>query len=867
MPRPLPPLALLLVLACSEEARPPGEAARVTGPAGTGTGTTARPAPVLPSPAWLHPEGSIVLDAVDNPGFELVADATTSPPKYGAYWLGAFSPEEGDSHDLVEAVDDAFAGRRVLRLRPADGTVTQKLVADERWTHELELTLAVRLRGGAALRIELEDGHGERLEMRLDDELLAPGEHRTLRASRRGPWTHVTLAAGAVARQLDVALQPRLLLHLSAEGPDGASVEVDEVHAATRMPLIAEAKLAHALAELVKQTLEDWYTPREQGGLGLVDPKTGWITALTYDVETGETFGRPTALGLHSIHDLLLRWVEYTDAQGWDDESRHWSRRLERLVATLLTRHFDPDTQLPRTLRPDGTPLDDSPVTVGSYVDVLLDAAPLLREPALREGCLSQARRTADALVALQQAHDLGPDRPNALSLDQTTGRLEGETDNWYGAIPPKLTPKGEIDPPRRFNSSWAILTGRTFWYHLLRSPAAVARVWNVRPAPGDLEAVARALARFERPWDASRYDLENDTDDHYGYLMEDGLAIVRAAGRHVPRARALVQEATDYRLPRRAPDGEAAGAGESLWIQGVRLGSACAGDSPRAFAGVVGLLELPGELAPDPPAASMYRAAVRELAWNDFKGRQLTNGQFTESFFEDWEMVCICYRGTYQGDCRERPADWWHGDVGDIFGGPPAKAIEALAHGFAVADATHRPALRAAMATIRDVTEATLRREHGYLFGLDEAVARQYELPDKYVLGLQSRSLAGLGHVLSWMKLLPRLDLAAIPPTLELRREHGRPVLHGPPGHAVRVIGGAAPHHATRAGPDDRRLLALDPRDALVDVRVELDPVGRAFLGDALAPLAGRDARLQCIVTAPDGTVPLVSEAVSLED
>ena len=48
---------------------------------------------------------TIWINGIYNSGFEWVADSTTKPAKYGAYWLGAFLYEEGNPADLI--VEDA----------------------------------------------------------------------------------------------------------------------------------------------------------------------------------------------------------------------------------------------------------------------------------------------------------------------------------------------------------------------------------------------------------------------------------------------------------------------------------------------------------------------------------------------------------------------------------------------------------------------------------------------------------------------------------------------------------------------------------------------------------------------------------------
>ncbi|MFH2002367.1 MAG: hypothetical protein ABIK28_22030, partial [Planctomycetota bacterium] len=275
-------------------------------------------------------------------------------------------------------------------------------------------------------------------------------------------------------------------------------------------------------------------------------------------------------------------------------------------------------------------------------------------------------------------------------------------------------------------------------------------------PDPRAREAVLKIAQAYHRDWDASRSDLENDTDDHYGYLCEDLLRILEHSRGELLPSLELLQEATDHRLSR-----DTVCANDTLWIQGIRLGTACAGDSPRALEGLAGLYSLSPGINPISSGLPLYRQALIELARNDFKGRQMTNAQFTQSFFKNWEMVCICYRGSYQGDCREKPASYWHGDVGDTFGGPPTSAIYAQSAAYRVAAQGDRQLILSTLGTIQHITDRTMRKRYGFLYGLEETVAEQYELPAKYVMGVSRNSPASLGYIMAWIKLLPFLDLS----------------------------------------------------------------------------------------------------------
>ncbi len=694
---------------------------------------------------------TLEVEGLLNGGFELIADDSTSPPKYGAYWVGAFARVEGDATDLI-AEQGAHGGARCLRL-PAGASVHQKLIADPRWSERVQVELWVRPEGaGARLDVALIDGPGQRAVAQVDAEFA----HPAIVSHEPGPdgWHHVQLALGARFLALHERKPlPRLQLQLTARGDAGSAVQVDDASARLHWPAVTAGELRGEITRLVRWQLALWFEPAEAGGLELVDPDTGYVRASGYDVESGERGTAARWVFFHTIHNLLIEWLRHAHDQGLQTEVERWTPHLQRITRTLLERNFHPESQLPHTFNLKTGRAHLSPVTVASFVQFLLDAADLVGDDELAAAALAQARRTADALVVLQAEHDLPTDEvKNRWKLDGN--KLVGEFPNWHGQIPNRLDHRGRLDPPKRFNTSWAIVTARKFWYHVFKSPAGIMAVHGRAPRPGDLDAVHRVVSLYDRPWDAARYDLENDTDDHYGYLCEDVLEILEYSDGRLPDALQLVQDATDHRLSR-----DTGRADDTIWIQGVRLGSACAGDSPRAFKGVLDLYSLPPDVNPVSSGLPLYRDAILELARNDLQGRQLTNSQFTESFFQDWEMVCICFHGTYQGDCRERPFAEWHGDVGDTFGGPPTSAIEAQGYAYQVAPgARERAEILAALGIIHHVTESSMRRRYGYLYGLDARVAQQYELPEKYTMGISTQSPASLGYVMAWSRLLPLL-------------------------------------------------------------------------------------------------------------
>ncbi len=845
------------------------------------------------TPPWL------LVNGLYNSGFEWIADDTTIPPKYGAYWSGAFSLEEGDPKDLVET-GGAFQGDRFLRLKPGDGPVHQKVVADPRWTDRAEIILAVRLEAGATLEVTLRDGPGRKVTAVIEGGEKAPSREvkddraivtarwsgkaddhdgitfRTVPSQDETPWTLVRLGAGQRFLENHGTLPtPRLLVILQNRGLPGTRADVDEAVAPIPWPRILGEALGRRILERIFCCLDTWFLGPDQGGLDLVDRKTGYVRVQRFHVETGDDH-KPNPTGsLHTLYELLVRWLRFTRDQGWDEEVQQWTPYLERFVRTLLDHNFDPETQLPRSVAiATREPRSNVPVTVGAFILFLLDAREVLSDETLKARCLQQARRTADALLALQQAHDRpGDEAPNTLRYNPDTGRFEGKWPNWYGHIPPRLTPKGVIDRPARFNTAWAILTGRSFWYHFFKSASAVMAVHAKRPGEVDLPAIKRVLSRYHREWDAARYDLENDTDDHYGYLCEDLIPLIRNSGGRTGNALALVQKATDHRLSPAAarPD-------DTLWIQAVRLGTACAGDSPRPFKGLLDFYELPPGLNPSSSKKPLYREVLLELARNDLKGRQLTNAQFTDSFFKNWAMVCICFRGSYQGDCREHPQGYWHGDVGDVFGGPPTAAIKAQAFAYRAASPGERQQILSALGIIEHVTESTSARRYGYVAGLDEAVARQYGLLEKYVTGESYINAFGLVYVVTWLKFLPYLDTRQGPrppgavlvsmvespdPTAALK---ARIEVSGPSGGrvAVPVFRGRTAPFPCPLSDRDGRMAAFSLPGGWQDRALRLDDSGRAVTEIDLEeyPLV----LVQPILLDPSGTVPLaLGEAIRL--
>src|SRR5262245_54923298 len=85
-------VALTGLACCSREQRAPPAAPATAAAPGTDEPTVPRSYPPIQGPASLMtaPARTLEVNGLLNSGFEWIADSTTDPPKYGAYWLGAF---------------------------------------------------------------------------------------------------------------------------------------------------------------------------------------------------------------------------------------------------------------------------------------------------------------------------------------------------------------------------------------------------------------------------------------------------------------------------------------------------------------------------------------------------------------------------------------------------------------------------------------------------------------------------------------------------------------------------------------------------------------------------------------------------------
>src|SRR5262245_12061653 len=179
---PCRPLACALLLACGA-AGPPTPAAPAPSADSPQAVHAAQPAPVAlaataaasarpaaargaPAPPAPPQPPTLLVNGVLNSGFEWVADATTEPPKLGAYWLGSFVPKAGDATSFV-VEDRPWRDGHALRLSHLTGEVLQKIVADPRFTGSLVVTAAVRTARDGLLQLALEDGQDRRTTVRI----------------------------------------------------------------------------------------------------------------------------------------------------------------------------------------------------------------------------------------------------------------------------------------------------------------------------------------------------------------------------------------------------------------------------------------------------------------------------------------------------------------------------------------------------------------------------------------------------------------------------------------------------------------------------------------------------------------------------
>ncbi len=799
------------------------------------------------STAWCAPQASRAVDPASGPkdaiavdllldsGFEMVADSTTDPKKYGAYWEGAFAPKECDPRCRVIELDD---GNHVLRLRAGEPRVDQLLTLLGPYSNRFTVELRVRPRtNDAKLVVTFESEGGRDLAYLLGASERVGG---SLVAERIGEDP-----SGFVSYRLRIG---RDFEDLAGEAPPswgrialsciGGEVDVDDVVGAHFLPRVSHAELRTMLLDDVRDVLSIHLDPASGGaggnGLGIVDPETGYQVVSGYDVESGEKLGREYVLGIRGIHEAMLRYARIPRAAGDDDALLPRVREtLRRFALSLMKNNVYAPTGL-FCLYDVGkkAPVLSAELSPTHFITTVLSIADLFPDDkSLHNYAHFYAGKMADAMVKLRREHDLPKNVPY--------GR--GAGGNWFGRMPEKVSPQGVLAPPKRstYDQSWAIAFDRS-WYHDFDTSVGLMRVWRDDPKPEYLDAIRIACAKFDRGFDATRYDLENDTDDHYGRNTETALEAYRYSDGAAKELLDFTQRATDLRLDRSVPYGE------TVWLQGIRLGSFTTGDQPRAFPGPVGLHNLPVELNPLTSRFEPYSKTLREFAKADLRRRLLDDGYYTEASSWQWHMIAACFIGNYIGPCSEGRA--WEGDMGDLFAGPPANAFRALLRTIEIDRPGRDAEWIAWYAALHGEVLAKYRAKYGYRFGMNRETGIRYGIPVNKLGGFETRNPLWFAITLLHTELLETGCLDRAPGHVSIESVKRNPdgksftlALAGPAGREIDVF--AAPSSRFEdASENDWRLRHVSRCGSFAHAASKLDATGHATIAlpfDDVATLA----------------------------
>lgn len=803
------------------------------------------------------------VNVILNSDFESVADSTTEPVKRGAYWRDAFVHQKGDPTDRIVAVAD---DQHALLLAPdaagVCGPVSQIVTLYGPAAERFEMTLRVRFadlaalpdagvdatapRGALLLQVQ---SQGERaIRYRIgagdagDDTIpIEPGS-----AVDAEGFCSVRLPVGAdFVRVTGGPPAPwnRLIL-TAADGP----VLVDDVYGSHFLPRIQPRELRELLLQDVRDMLAVFLgkdgTPVP--GLELVDRRSGYQVGVQHNVVTGEVLARSTIGVRNGIHDIMLAYLETAD-----DAREHQPLRLlvRRIMQAHLKSYLTNNVYEPTGLYclydvSKGQPIADQAVVPTSFIHYVLDVTelPYPELQALRGKALERVEKMADQMVEIRKQHDLPPDKP--------FGR--GPRGNWFGRMPEKLTPEGALDVPHKhkgtYDQAWAIKSNRS-WYHDFDSAEGIARVHGLVPKASYAETIDRVIELFDRVFDAERYDLENDTDDHYGMNVEALLHGYRSGGHRLTQLRDFAQTMTDYRLPRDLPWHQ------NLWVEGIRLGSFTTGDQPRAYRGPVWLHNTPQGANPASSGWRGYEYALRELAKSDLKRRLLDDGYMTEASSYQWEMISACYDGSYIGPCSENRK--WEGDMGDQFAGPSANSFRALGRTLELCRRGPDKEFVAWYYLVQAHTAELYRQRYGYRFGMSKETGRRYGIPERYLAGFSDTEPYMLATTVVHAETLSSVDLDYVADTVRIAEVRltadgaVRVAVTGPAGRSVHVS--VADHTAySEVGITDWRL-RFTPAGA-PSAEVVLDAKGRGQavvvcrLGDSMT------ASVDAILPTPDG-------------
>lgn len=780
-----------------------------------------------------------------NSGFELVADSTTLPPKYGAYWENAFAPRECDPTSSIVVRED---GNRVARLDPHRPPIQQILTLLGPYSSAFRVELRFKPESPTArlvVRFLSEEGR----EITWASGESAPGETAfEIVATGRDDdgFERTVIEVGSTFQSLsDAAPPPWATLSLRSVG---GFVEVDDVVAAHWLPRVSHRELKETLLADIRDAVAVFVeepTGPSGLGLGLVDRQSGYQTRGSFDVETGKGITENTVVGITGIHEVLLRYARIPNLPTDDPMLLAAHDVLKQLALSALKNNVFASTGLFCLYdRVKKQPLTDAELSPTHFIQTILDIAELFPDDkVLGNYARFHAEKLGDAMVRLRREHDLPRDVPY--------GR--GPGGNWFGRMPEKVSPLGFLAPPMRktYDQSWAIAFDRS-WYHDFDTAVGLMRLHRVIPKPEYLEAVRIACHKFDRAWDATRYDMENDTDDHYGRNVESAIDAYRNSGGALPELLDFAQRATDHRLDRFVPSGE------TVWIQGIRLGSFTTGDQPRAFRGPLGLYRLSRESNPVSSGFEPYVDAIRELTRADLRRRLLDDSTYTEASSFQWRMIAMCFRKNFIAPC-DSGTDW-EGDMGDLFAGPPANSYRALLRALELDRAGLDREWVTWYALIHDHVLARYRAKYGYRFGLSKETGQRYGIHDQYLEGWSTNHPYGLAITLLHAELLEtgalEREAASVRIQSVSRAADGsvRIEVAGPPSRSVAI------HVAPRASfedvaPHDARLRYVARSRPHESTRFTLDAAGRGgasfpFQGDSIAV----DAELPCSI-APEET------------
>ncbi len=412
-------------------------------------------------------------------------------------------------------------------------------------------------------RVELRDGAGGLFE-------------RTV-GSPDGREEFLVLGAD-VERDLGRAIQPRLVLGLSAEGE--APVRWAELQARVPLPCPSEVELRAAVVERLTHIFGAWLDRGRQPGSPFRDRK--------FDVITGQQ----TLQGNGKVHELPGAYFPLFSyllgALEWE-ENPAWRSAFESFLAAYLDHCLDETTHLPRRWvaskqRADGNQFRE----IAKDLEFLIDASQV---PA---GTLPQDLRSR----ALSAAHAMGravlergilPDGTVAASYRATDGAVTLAT-----------------NPLRR-----------------LDVPAQLARLGALVGDDAMEQAVRNALAAFEfyHHWPGNWHDVDPGFDDDFGIYGARAVTML-AAFPDDSGMGALVDEGwAHYR---------------GMWRDGLRMGGSVAADQVRCWklmlqrAGQKPTLE--NELRP------LLSAAMRA----HFKAQQKRNGAFGDVTFMGFDLVTV---------------------------------------------------------------------------------------------------------------------------------------------------------------------------------------------------------------------------------